>query len=128
METITYILLGFTVLVLIIGLIIEYKPREKEEEIAAKARLGPRSDDPTKMVPFIKTTTYNMIPLRITYLLSDISDETIQQATDFCTRELLKNAANAIDYKVEDCFPGGGKKLTATLIIGDNQSSRDADC
>lgn len=132
METITYILLGLTILTLIIGLIIEYRPREKEEEkIAAKARLS-RSDpsDPGPFVPslYIKKITYDTIPLKIAYLLPDISDEEIQQAMDFCKQELLKSAANSIDYRIEDCFPGGGKKLTARLIVANSQSSRDADC
>jgi len=128
METITYILLGLTILMLIIGLIIEYRPREeKKEKIAAKARLsrsGPSASPPL----FIKTTTYNTIPLRISYILPDITDEAIQLATEFCERELLKGAAKSIDYKLEDCFPGGGKKITATLIVANSQSSRDADC
>lgn len=132
METITYILLGLTVLMLIIGLIIEYWPREKEEErIAAKARLS-RSDpsDPGPFVPslYIKKITYDTIPLKISYLLPDISDEEIQQAMEFCKQELLKSAANSIDYRIEDCFPGGGRKLTARLIVANSQSSRDADC
>lgn len=127
MDTISYILLSLTVLTLIIGLIIEYRPREeKKEKIAAKARLsrsGPFEPPPL----FIKTTTYNTIPLRISYILPDITDEAIQLATEFCERELLKGAAKSIDYKLEDCFPGGGKKITATLIVVNNQSSRDAD-
>ena len=132
METITYILLGLTILMLIIGLIIEYRPREKEEEkIAAKARSS-RSDpsDPGPFEPtlYIKKITYDTIPLKIAYLLPDISDEAIQQAMDFCKQELLKSAANSIDYKIEDCFPGGGKKITTTLIVANSQSSRDADC
>lgn len=128
METITYILLGLTILILVIGLIIEYSPREKKEKkITAKARLsrsGPFEPPPL----FIKTTTYNSIPLRISYILPDITDEAIQLATEFCERELLKGAAKSIDYKLEDCFPGGGKKITATLIVANSQSSRDADC
>lgn len=132
METITYILLGLTILMLIIGLIIEYIPREKEEKrIAAKARSS-RSDpsDPGPFEPtlYIKKITYDTIPLRITYLLPDISNEAIQLAIEFCERELLKSVANSIDYKIEDCFPGGGKKITATLIVANSQSSRDADC
>ena len=130
MDTITYILLGLTILMLIIGLIIEYKPREKEEErIAAKARSS--QSDPGPFEPptlYIKKITYDTIPLKIAYLLPDISDEAIQQAMDFCKRELLKSAANSIDYRIEDCFPGDGKKLTARLIVANSQSSRDADC
>lgn len=125
METITYILLGLTILTLIIGLIIEYRPKEeKKEKIAAKARLSRSEPSPL----FIKTTTYNSIPLRISYILPDITDEAIQLATEFCERELLKSAAKSIDYKLEDCFPGSGKKITATLIVANSQSSRDAGC
>lgn len=133
MEIITYILLGLTILILVIGLIIEYSPREKEEEkIAAKARSS-RSDpsDPGPFEPpalYIKKITYDTIPLKIAYLLPDISDEAIQQAIDFCKRELLKSAADSITYRIEDCFPGGGRKLTARLIVANSQSSRDADC
>ena len=133
METITYILLGLTILMLIIGLIIEYRPREKEEEkIATKARSS-RSDpsDPGPFEPptlYIKKITYDTIPLKIAYLLPDISDEAIQQAMDFCKQELLKSAADSITYRIEDCFPGGGRKLTARLIVANSQSSRDADC
>lgn len=130
METITYVLLGLTAVALMIGLIIEYSPRkQKKEEIAAKARLSRSDPGPFEPPPlFIKKITYDTIPLKIAYLLPDISDEEIQQAMEFCKQELLKSAANSIDYRIEDCFPGGGRKLTARLIVANSQSSRDADC
>ena len=128
MDTISYILLSLTVLTLIIGLIIEYRPREeKKERIAAKARLS--RSGPSEPPPFsIHTITYNALPLKVSYILSGITDETMQQATEFCEHELLKNAAKFINYEMEDYYLDGGKKITATLIVANSQSSRDADC
>ena len=109
-----------------IVLIIQSKAKvKKEERIAEKAKLSqPEVSDQTPI--FIKTTHYNTIPLIITHILPDIREETIQMAMEFCEHELLKEVSKSIDYKIRDT--SYGRELTATLLMANSQSSRDADC
>lgn len=109
-------------------LIIQSKAKvKKEKRIASKARLN--HPEILEQPPiFIKTTNYKTIPLMINHILPDIREETIKLAMEFCEHELLKNAAKSIDYKIRDCSIGSGRELTATLLIANSQSSRDADC
>ncbi len=109
-----------------IVLIIQSKTKvKKEERIAAKAKLS--QPDVSEQNPiFIETTNYNTIPLRITHILPDIREETIKLAMEFCEHELLKSAAKSIDYKIRDT--SYDRELTATLLMANSQSSRDADC
>ena len=109
-----------------IVLIIQSKTKvKKEERIAAKAKLS--QPDVSEQNPiFIETTNYNTISLRITHILPDIREETIKLAMEFCEHELLKSAAKSIDYIIRDT--SYDRELTATLLMTNSQSSRDADC
>lgn len=107
-------------------LIIQSKTKVKKEDgIAAKAKLIQPEVSKQKAF-FIKTTNYTTVPLVINRILPDVREETVQLAMEFCEHELLKNAAKTIDYKIRDT--GYGRQLTATLLITNSQSSRDADC